>query len=248
MITKIDHIGIAVKALEERLPFWAEALGLEVRGIETVASEKVKVAFLPLGTATIELLEATDEDSPIAKQISRKGEGIHHLTLEVSDLPGSLERLRARGVQIVGDALRTGAGGRRVAFLHPRSTGGVLVELIEAGAAERQGAEIRAGATVLVYLREPQEKLWGVLRRLDASGAVVEAIDLASFDDWLSQLESDEDTVVGPSVLFVPMGRVERILLDRPSGHLPSLADRFQQRTGRSVLEVLADSAPASDD
>lgn len=242
MITKIDHVGIAVRGLEQRLPFWAEALGLEVRGIETVSSEQVKAAFLPLGSSAVELLEATDPDSPVARYIARRGEGIHHLTLEVSSLTSALERLRARGVQILGDAARTGAGGRHVAFLHPRSTGGVLIELVEAApggsAAE---PEICPGVTVLLYLREPQEKLWGVLRRIDAAGTVVEAIDLASFDDWISQLESAEDNVVGPSTLFVPMRRVEKMLLDRSSGRLPSLAERFQQRIGRSVQDVLAD-------
>ncbi|MDX1390348.1 MAG: hypothetical protein R3344_14250, partial [Acidobacteriota bacterium] len=95
------------------------------------------------------------------------------------------------------------------------------------------------GKPVLVYLREPQEKLWGVLRRLDAAGVMVEGIDLTSFDDWVAQVESGEDNIVGPSVLFIPMTRVEKVLLDRPSGELPSLAERFQRRTGRPVEQFL---------
>ena len=82
-------------------------------------------------------------------------------------------------------------------------------------------------------------ELWGVLRRMDPAGVIVEGIDLASFDDWIAQIERGEESVVGPSLVFVPMGRVERLLLDRASGHLPSLADRFERRTGRSVQDVL---------
>ena len=93
MITKIDHIGIAVRGLESRLPFWAETLGLDVGGIETVDSEQVKVAFLPVGEGRIELLEPTDDSSAIGRHLSKRGEGIHHLTLEVDNLPELLERL-----------------------------------------------------------------------------------------------------------------------------------------------------------
>ena len=241
MITKIDHIGIAVTRLGERLPFWAEALGLEVAAIETVETEKVRVAFLPTGDSTLELLEPTGEDSTIAKFLGKRGEGIHHLTFAVDDLEAMLTRLSEREVALLGDGVRPGAGGRPVAFLDPRGTGGVLVELVERrDSASGPTPDIRPGATVLLYMREPQEKLWGMLRRLDGAGVVIEGIDLSSFDDWIAQIERGEESVVGPSVLFVPMTRLERVLLDRPSGHLPSLADRFERRTGRTVGEVLA--------
>lgn len=241
MITKIDHIGVAVKSLERSLPFWAEALGLEVSGIETLASEMVKVAFLRVGDARIELLEPIDEDSTVGKYLEKRGEGIHHVTLEVPDLPAMLERLRRRGVPIVGDGARAGAGGRSVAFLHPKAAGGVLVELV-AGATDGAGAErLEPGSAVLLYLHSPQEKLWGVLRRLDATGILLEGIDLGSFDDWIAQLEREEASVVGASVMFLPMTRLERILLDRSSGDLPSLAERFERRTGRTVQDVLGE-------
>jgi methylmalonyl-CoA/ethylmalonyl-CoA epimerase len=239
MITKIDHIGVAVHALEASLPFWADALGLDVGSIETVESERVKVALLPLGESRIELLEATDEDSPVGRQLRKRGEGVHHVTLEVRDLPGQLERLRERGVRIVGEAPRVGAGGRRVAFLHPRGASGVLVELVEARECKRDASRIEPGSAVLLYLHHPQEKLWGVLRRLDGNGVVLEGIDLGSFDGWLAQIEREEESVVGPSVVFVPMMRLEKILLDRSSGDLPSLAERFHRRTGRTVQDVL---------
>lgn len=241
MSVKIDHLGIAVRDLEERLPFWVDALGLELAGIETLETEKVKVALLRAGASRIELLEATEEDSPIARFLSRRGEGIHHVTLEVPDLMASLAELRRRGVELVGEAPRPGMEGRPIAFLHPRAVGGVLVELVQARPSASGAHDVAPGCPVLLYLREPQEKLWGVLRRLDSAGVVLEAIDLASFDDWVAQIEQGEESVIGPSLLFVPMTRVEKILLDRASGHLPSLADRFHRRTGRSVQEVLAE-------
>lgn len=240
MIRRVDHIGIAVPALERSLPFWADALGLDVETIETVASEGVKVAFLRVGDSRIELLEPVGEGSSVAGFLSKRGGGIHHLTFEVTDLDAVLGRLAQRGVSIVGDGPRPGARGSAVAFIHPRSTGGVLVELVQAPSrSHRPDTEIGPGATVLLYLREPQEKLWGVLRRLDPSGVVLEGVDLASFDDWVGQIERREENVVGPSVLFVPMGRLEKILLDRSSGSLPSLAERFERRLGRSVVELL---------
>ncbi len=239
MITRIDHIGIAVKALEKRLPFWSEALGMDVRNIETVEGEKVKVAFLPAGDSHIELLEATAPDSPIEKFVKKRGEGIHHLTLAVRDLPQVLDRLAAAGVPILGDGLRPGAGGREVAFLHPKASGGVLVELVSDRTRPTRTLELTPGAAILVNIREPQEKLWGVLRRLDATGVQLEGIELGSFDDWVAQIEVGDPSVVGPSLIFIPMARVERILLDRSSGDLPSLAERFERRTGRSVQSVL---------
>jgi methylmalonyl-CoA/ethylmalonyl-CoA epimerase len=243
MIHGVDHVGIAVSGLEQRLRFWADALSLEVAGIETVDSEGVKVAFLNAGRTRIELLEPLGPDSPVARFLDTRGEGIHHLTLDVDDLDAALERARQRGVRIVGDGARPGAGGRRVAFLHPASTGGVLLELVQRARRVRPApSDIEAGHVVLAYLREPQEKLWGVLRRLDASGLILEGIDLTSFDDWVAQIERGEESVVGPSVLFVPSLRLEKVLLDRPSGRLPSLAERFQSRTGRSVHDVLEDA------
>lgn len=246
MIHGLDHLGIAVRSLEARLPFWADALSLEVAGIETVESEGVKVAFLPVGRSRIELLEPISKDSPVGRFVERHGEGIHHVTLVVDDIVAALTRLRAAKVDIVGQAPRDGAGGRRVAFLHPASTGGVLVELVEPGEHAKGPRDIVPGQPVLVYLREPQEKLWGVLRRMDASGLVIEGIDLTSFDDWIAQIERGEDSVVGPSVLFVPALRLEKVLLDRSSGKLPSLAERFRSRTGRSVQDVVDD--PGTED
>lgn len=245
---RIDHLGIAVTSLESTLPFWSEALGLEVSHIETVDSEGVKVAFLQVGESRIELLEPVGEDSTVGRYLAKRGGGIHHLTFAVPDIDAMVERLYARDVEILGGGVRPGAEGTRVAFLHPKAAGGVLVELVEregdAPAAPRPRARrgtIGAGDAVLLYLREPSQKMWGVLDRLDPSGAVIDGIDLDSFDDWIAQIERGEDSVVGPNVVFVPMSRVEKILLDRSSGHLPSLAERFERRVGRTVQTVLAE-------
>jgi methylmalonyl-CoA epimerase len=241
MIRRLDHIGIAVDNLEEQLPFWAEALGLTVSAIETVESEQVKVAFLPVGESRIELLEATTPESPIARHLERRGPGVHHLTFEVGDLDRALEALRGAGVQILGDGARVGAGGHRVAFLHPKSAGGVLVELCEGRPADAADAEdVAPGAPVLLYMREPQEKMWGILRRLDPTGVTIEGIDLGSFDDWLAQIDGDaEDAFTVPSIVFVPISRVERVLLDRPSGPLPSLTQRAERRAGCSLGDLV---------
>jgi methylmalonyl-CoA/ethylmalonyl-CoA epimerase len=242
MIRNVDHIGIAVRSLEERLSFWADALGLEVEGIETVEGEKVKVAFLPAGRCRVELLEATAEDSPIARHIAKRGEGIHHMTLEVDDIDAMLTKLRSDNVEILGDGVREGAGGHRVAFLHPRAAGGVLVELVEIHNPEQPAPApktVEVGAEVLVYLRDPQEKLWGLLRQMDGTGISVEGVDLHSFEDWLASLDRDsEESFGGPSVTFVPMARVEKILLDQPAGALPSLAQRVARKAGCTVAEL----------
>lgn len=240
MIRKLDHVGIAVDNLDEGIRFWRDGLGLKLGGTETVETEKVRVAFLPVGESRLELLEPTSDDSPIKGFIDRRGPGINHLTLAVEDIEKVLERLKQNGTIVLGKAPRNGAGGTRVAFLHPKSCGGVLVELVERPEGQdRQASDIRENSVVLAYLREPQEKLWGILRRLDAYGMVLEAIDLGSFDDWMAQVEKEEESVIGPSVLFVPMSRVEKLLLDRPSGSLPSMTDRFVHRTGKTVREVL---------
>jgi methylmalonyl-CoA epimerase len=128
---RLDHVGIAVRSLDEALRPYVNGLGLSVDGTEEVAGERVRVAFLPVGETRIELLEPTAEDSPIARFIQRRGEGVHHLCFQVADLDAALERLKAAGVPLVDESPRGGAGGSRVAFVHPRGMGGVLIELSE---------------------------------------------------------------------------------------------------------------------
>ncbi len=128
----LDHVGIAVSSIDERLGVWA-ALGLEVAGREEVPSEKVRVAFLPAGDTRIELLEPTDPTSPIASFIAKRGEGIHHLCVRVEDIRAAMSELRSRGFQLLSEEPRPGAHGALVCFVHPRSAGGVLIELSQAG-------------------------------------------------------------------------------------------------------------------
>jgi len=127
----IDHLGIAVRSLEAALEFYEQQLGFSVGLRETVEQERVKVAMLPAGGPRIELLEATGPDSVIAKFIEKRGEGLHHVAIKVPDLAAAVERLRSSGARLLNDP-RPGAGGHLYVFVHPSSTGGVLLELIQA--------------------------------------------------------------------------------------------------------------------
>ena len=131
MKASLDHIGIAVSDLAAALAFYRDALGLACDAPEEVATQRVRAHFIPAGEAALELLEATAEDSPIAKYVAKRGPGLHHVTLRVPDLRAALERLKARGVRLIDDAPRPGAHGSLVAFVHPSSAHGVLVELKE---------------------------------------------------------------------------------------------------------------------
>jgi len=127
---KVSHIGVAVKDLEKAKEVF-RTLGLDVEGEEVVEEQKVKVAFIPVGETRIELLEATAPDSPVAKFIEKKGEGVHHVALGVDNLEVVLEELKAKGVRLVDEKPRLGAHNTLIAFLHPKSTGGLLLELCQ---------------------------------------------------------------------------------------------------------------------
>ena len=130
-ILKIDHLGIAVKSIEEGKNFWTDVLGLEFEGIETVEEQKVTTAFFPVGQSEVELLESTAPEGPIAKYLEKKGEGIQHVAFRVQNLETALEELKAKGIRLIDEKPRKGAGGAKIAFLHPKATNGVLVELCE---------------------------------------------------------------------------------------------------------------------
>ena len=131
MIKKIDHIGIAVKDLAATRDFYEKVLGLTVTEEEVVEDQKVKVAFIPTGDSEVELLESTTPDGPIAKYIEKNGEGIQHIAFRVDNLEEKLAQLKAAGVRLIDEKPRRGAGGARIAFLHPKATFGTLVELCE---------------------------------------------------------------------------------------------------------------------
>ena len=130
-VLKVDHIGIAVKNLEESLNFYTEVLGLKNEGIEVVEEQQVKVAFLPCVDSELELLESTTPDGPIAKFIEKNREGIQHIALRVDNIEEALAYLKEKGVRLIDEKPRYGAGGARIAFLHPKATNGVLLELSE---------------------------------------------------------------------------------------------------------------------
>lgn len=130
-VMKVDHIGIAVKNLEETLKFYTEVLGLTLHGTEVVEEQKVRVAFLPVGDTEIELLESTSEDGPIAKFIEKNGEGVQHIAFKVDNIEEAIEEMKAKGMMMIDDQPRYGAGGAKIAFMHPKSTNRVLVELSE---------------------------------------------------------------------------------------------------------------------
>jgi methylmalonyl-CoA epimerase len=129
-MAQIDHIGIAVKSLAAAKSIY-EKLGLSISPEETVEQERVRVVMVPVGESRIELLEATSEDSTIAKFIANRGEGLHHVCLRVPDLPAAVARLKKDGVRLVSEEIKTGAGGHKYVFVHPSSAGGVLLELVE---------------------------------------------------------------------------------------------------------------------
>lgn len=132
MTNKINHIGIAVKNLENSIPFYRDQLGMTFEGSEEVVEQKVRVAFLKVGDSRIELLEPTSPDSPVAKFLEKNGEGIHHMAYEVADISAALAELKKKEVRLIDEQPRHGAHGSLIAFLHPKASGGVLTEICQA--------------------------------------------------------------------------------------------------------------------
>jgi methylmalonyl-CoA/ethylmalonyl-CoA epimerase len=131
MIKKISHIAIVVPELEEGLGFWVDALGLPLEHMEHVAEQGVDVAFLPAGESDVELLQPRDNDSGVARFLQKRGPGLHHICFEVDDIVATLDRLKEAGVPLIDEMPTIGTGGKKIAFIHPKGTGGVLVELYE---------------------------------------------------------------------------------------------------------------------
>jgi methylmalonyl-CoA epimerase len=131
-IKKIDHIGIAVENLDESLDFYQNLLGLSLTGVEEISDQKVTTAFIRIMDTNIELLTPTDDESPIRKFLDKRGKGIHHIALEVDNIETALEELKKKGVALIDEKYRIGAHNKKIAFIHPKSTGGVLLELCEA--------------------------------------------------------------------------------------------------------------------
>lgn len=130
-VNKINHIAVVVNDIEKSLAFWQDALGMELHEVRDVPTEASRVAFLPLAGAEIELVQPTSEESGIAKYLAKRGPGMHHLCLEVDDVAAMLAQLKTKNIRLINDEPRSGADGRKYAFIHPESTGGVLVELYQ---------------------------------------------------------------------------------------------------------------------
>jgi methylmalonyl-CoA/ethylmalonyl-CoA epimerase len=131
MVKKIDHIGIAVKSIEESLKLYEETLGMELAGTEVVEEQKVRTAFLPIGDTEIELLESTEPDGPIGRYIEKRGEGVQHIAYRVENVEEAIKEMMDKGIRMIDEKPRYGAGGAKIAFCHPKSTNGVLIELCE---------------------------------------------------------------------------------------------------------------------
>jgi methylmalonyl-CoA/ethylmalonyl-CoA epimerase len=132
-VKRIDHIGIAVKGIAQAGKFYTDILGLEIDDIEHVLDQRVNVAFVPVADSEVELLESTDSDGPVAKYLDSRGEGVQHIAFRVEDIEEALRELKEKGVRLIDQAPRKGAGGAKIAFIHPKETNGVLVELCERG-------------------------------------------------------------------------------------------------------------------
>lgn len=130
-ITKINHVAVVVEDMEKSLSFWRDALGLEMTELRDVPAEAAQIAFLPIAGSEVELVRPTSDDSGLAKYLAKRGPGMHHVCLEVDDIEGMMARLKERGVRLINDTPKTGADGKRYAFIHPESTSGVLVELYQ---------------------------------------------------------------------------------------------------------------------
>lgn len=131
MVTKIDHIGIAVNSIEEQLPYYRDAMGLEVERIETVASEGVKVCFIKVGDTHIELLEPISDTSPVKKFLEKNGQGVHHIAYSTKDIVKSVLDVKGKNFQLINETPKVGAGGKLICFMHPKSTFGVLTEICQ---------------------------------------------------------------------------------------------------------------------
>lgn len=130
-IKKINHVAVVVPDIDEALEFWQDALGLELSHVENVPGQEARVAFLPTGDSEVELVEPMADDSGLARHLAKRGSGMHHICLEVEDIEEMLARLKSKGVRLINKEPAVGAGGRKIAFIHPKSTGGVLIELYE---------------------------------------------------------------------------------------------------------------------
>lgn len=223
LIRKIDHLGIAVADREAALRLFHDCLGLPVGGEEEVAQDRVRTTFISAGEVNLELLEATDAESPVAKFLAKRGGGVHHLTFLVDDLQAALEHCRSRGVRLIDETPRRGAHNAWVAFLHPKDTAGVLVELKQGEAA---AAEIGTPATRRIAWDRLAARPAGLVRRQTSALAVIDVQE-----KMLPALE--------PQQRFLMMKNLRLLLRSAPVLTLPVLAtEQYPKGLGRTAAEL----------
>ncbi len=200
----LDHIGIAVRDLDAALAFYRDALGLEVEASETVASQRVRAHFLPVGESALELLEATAPDSPIAQYLDKRGPGIHHITLRVEDIAAALAQLKSRGVRLINEQPRDGAEGALVAFIHPSSAHGVLVELKQTRPDRPSPSGVPTRAVEDTRRFVPSDRAVGGPLDVRATRYALGDLELISLHDGFFRLDGGAMFGVVPKTLWEP--------------------------------------------
>jgi methylmalonyl-CoA epimerase len=242
----LDHVGIAVRDLGAALAFYRDALGLEVEGAEEVASQRVRAHFIPAGSASLELLEATGSDSTIARYIEKRGPGLHHITLRVDNVSAALAQLKARGVRLIDEAARPGAEGAMVAFIHPSSTHGVLVELKQSASRQSEILNLKSEIS-----RHPVGDL-EVISLCDGSfrldgGAIFGVVPRSV---WGSRFAADEHNRVELAVRQLVVRGTRTMLIDAGFGDKTDETFRrnFAVERGRNLDHALADAGLGVED
>jgi methylmalonyl-CoA epimerase len=242
----LDHVGIAVRDLGAALAFYRDALGLEVEGAEEVASQRVRAHFIPAGSASLELLEATGSDSTIARYIEKRGPGLHHITLRVDNVSEALAQLKARGVRLIDEAARPGAEGAMVAFIHPSSTHGVLVELKQSASRQSEILNLKSEIS-----RHPVGDL-EVISLCDGSfrldgGAIFGVVPRSV---WGSRFAADEHNRVELAVRQLVVRGTRTMLIDAGFGDKTDETFRrnFAVERGRNLDHALADAGLGVED
>ena len=249
MKAHLDHVGIAVRDLEAALAFYRDALGLEVDGSEEVASQRVRAHFVRAGRASLELLEATGPESTIARYVEKRGPGLHHITLRVDDIAAALEQLKARGVRLIDEQARPGAEGAMVAFIHPSSAHGVLVELKQSAASEPRQSEI---ATLTSEISRYTVGDLEIISLCDGSfrldgGAIFGVVPRTI---WAGRFAPDEDNRVELAVRQLIVRGTRTMLIDAGFGDKVDETFRrhFAVERGRNLDHALADAGIGVDD
>ena len=253
----LDHIGIAVQELQAALAFYRDALGLEIEAPEEVASQHVRAHFVPVGESKLELLEATAPDSPIARYLEKRGPGLHHITLRVEDISAALAQLKARGARLIDEQARPGAEGALVAFVHPSSAHGVLVELKQSSVASQQSSVNSRQSSVGPELRESRVQRFalGDLELISLSDGWFRVDGGSRFGSvpkalWEKTMPADERNRITLAVRPLVVRGARTMIIDAGIGDKEdeSFQDRYGVDRARSLEQTLADAGIAPEE